>query len=182
MSSTINPKSLRTDQELPPEQRPIPIHMVFRQSGVEEDGEVTIFLTPIQIAQLVFGVIPDWLKDSRAPIPMSPNKSEQEAKGEQQLLETGRIAMKGFVSASGMIMNMGRDLMGADFQVTARMDTLPIVSRWMAWFVASRVASAPLEIFIIDGHIRDIRQGEYVSVPGSNPETPCDNCPPESEG
>jgi hypothetical protein len=180
VSSTMNnPKHLK--RELPPEQRPIPIHITFRASVdgervTYEDQEILIYLTPMQIAQLVFSVIPDWLKDSRSPIPMSPDKEPQEAKGEQQLLETGRIAMKGFVSASGMILSMGRDLYGPDFQLVARMDTLPIVSRWMSWFVASRVAQAPLEILVENGYIADIRQGEYVSVPGSDTETPCDNC------
>ena len=145
-----------------------------------EDGkvvhELTIGVAPIQIASLVHAVIPGWLKDSRVPIPMNDAIDPIEAKGKAQLLETGRIGMKSFVAASGMLQSMVHDLYGPNEDVKPRADSLPVVSQWMSWFVAAQIAKSPIEIVIEDGIIRDIRQSVGVPVQAHNSDTPCDNC------
>lgn len=176
MSTTNSQPQPETSLEpLPPEHRPIPLHFTIFENG-ELQTEFTIAITPAQIANLVFDVIPDWLKDSRSPIPMDSSKSQQEARGGQQLLEAGRIAMKGFVAASGMLLSMGKDLYGTNFEIQPRADSLPIVSRWMSWFVAAQVAKAPLEITVENGYIRGIRQIIGTPVQENDTAPPCDNC------
>jgi hypothetical protein len=184
--SKTNEEIENQSQELPPEQQPVPLTFLFM--GEDAEGRIvvahsmTIGITPLQVAQMMFTLIPEWLKDSHAPIPMDPSKDQAVARGQQQLLETGRIAMKGFVSASGMLFNMAKDLYGPDFQMQPRADSLPIMSRWMAWFVASQVSKAPLEIIIQDGIITNVRQSQHRTLRESDTEASRDYSEGEGEG
>src|SRR6516162_10734727 len=103
MSSIVE---MNQNQEpAPPELTPIPIYFNIYDEG-ELKTQFAIAITPAQIAYLMYGIIPDWLKDSQAAIPMDESKDRDTARSQQALLQTGRIAMKGFVAASGMLLNM----------------------------------------------------------------------------
>jgi hypothetical protein len=165
----------QNQEPAPPELTPIPIYFNIYDEG-ELKTQFAIAITPAQIAYLMYGIIPDWLKDSQAAIPMDESKDRDTARSQQALLQTGRIAMKGFVAASGMLLNMGHDLYGANWNMKPREDSLPIVSRWMSWFIAAQVAKAPLEITVENGYIRHIRQVVNIPVQEDNASPPCDNC------
>lgn len=161
------------------------VEQLINAVDITIDG--VVFHFPLNaLADVIFAAIPDWLKDSNAVIPVEKpeDKTPEQIRHEQGNLEMARAAIKGFVAAIGMLPEMGHELYGPDFKL-GRRDSLPLISRWMTWFIVSRLALNPAAIDTVENEdgsktITMVRSGNG-NIRTNHSKEPCRNCPPASQ-